>query len=232
MHEYRTARTIFGFVEFCAWGTVVVGGIVILAGAAGGGGLMGRGGGILGALPGVFIVFLGILGVMLVQIGRASVDTAEMTGQMLNISKEQLRLAKAPQVAPKASPQPKPSLAKPTSAPAPAREQSSSQPSGANVTEYQGKSIEQRDGLVFVGEHCFGSIAAAKRHIDSIATPVALPIEPVSPAPVAVTDPNKLEHLGRRIEPVDGGWRVDGIRFATVEKARAHIEATTLRAER
>ncbi len=35
----------------------------------------------VGALPGLLMVFVGILSVMLVQIGRAAVDTAEMTGR-------------------------------------------------------------------------------------------------------------------------------------------------------
>lgn len=227
MHEYRTARTIFGFVEFCIWSLTVVGAALAYAGLAGGDIIL-SGGGVIAMMPGLAMAFYGIVGVMLVQIGRASVDTAEMTGKLLANSESQLRLMQTQSGSGAGVSVAKPSLAKREHTPRPI---ASEQPS-TEITEYKGTTIERRGSIAFVGQHRFESIAAAKRHIDSIATPVALPIEPVSPPPVPVTDPNKLEHLGRRIEPVDGGWKVDGIRFATVEKARAHIEATTLRAER
>lgn len=95
MHEYRTARTIFGFMEFGSWCMVVGGAIMTLAGMAGGGSLLGSGGGLLGAIPGLIIIFFGIFGVMMVQIGRAAVDTAQMTGKLLENSNEELRILKA-----------------------------------------------------------------------------------------------------------------------------------------
>lgn len=95
MHEYRTARSIFGFMEFGAWACVVLGVITALVGMAGGGRMLGGGGGILAALPGLLIVFIGIFAVMMVQIGRATVDTAEMTGKLLKNSNEELQILKS-----------------------------------------------------------------------------------------------------------------------------------------
>lgn len=94
MHEYKTARSIFGFIEFCAWSVVVIGVVATLAGMAGGN-LIGSSGGVWGAIPGLAVVFIGLASVMMVQIGRATIDTAQMTGKLLQNSNEELRLLKA-----------------------------------------------------------------------------------------------------------------------------------------
>ncbi len=82
-------------MEFGAWAFVVLGVIAALVGMAGGGRMLGGGGGIVAALPGLLIVFLGLFAVMMVQIGRATVDTAEMTGKLLKNSNEELKILKA-----------------------------------------------------------------------------------------------------------------------------------------
>ncbi len=78
MNEYRTSRSIIGFFEFLSWVVVVVGVIVFLSGLAAGGAVsrsvFGGGsslGALAGALPGVFLVFFGLLGVVLCQLSRA-----------------------------------------------------------------------------------------------------------------------------------------------------------------
>ena len=68
----------------------------------------------MGSIPGFIMAFLGIIAVATVQFYRAGVDTAEMTGKMLQISKEQLQLTKEAQkasFAAKAAPA-KPAVAK------------------------------------------------------------------------------------------------------------------------
>lgn len=99
MREYSTARTIFGLVEIVAWTAVVAGGIAGFVGATAATGFSGRSAGFMGAIPGFAIAFFGIIAVATVQFYRAGVDTAEMTGRMLQISKEQLQLAKEAQKA-------------------------------------------------------------------------------------------------------------------------------------
>lgn len=71
------------------------------------------------------------------------------------------------------------------------------------------------------------------------ATPAAsVTVAPVKAAPppppprMAPPKPEMIEHLGRRIDQIETGWKVGEIRFADLEKAKAHIEATTLRAQR
>lgn len=94
MHEYKTARSIFSFAEFCAWALVVVGIILALVGMAGGGRMLGSSAGFIGALPGLVISIFGVFMAMNVQIGRAAVDSARNSSLSLKIAEEQLRLAK------------------------------------------------------------------------------------------------------------------------------------------
>lgn len=99
MRSYTTSRTILSFFEFCAWTTVVVGILVAAIGYTSGSYVAGlaRGpsgfSGILAALPGLGISFVGVVGVIFVQLTRANVDTAEMTGQLLEIARKQLTAA-------------------------------------------------------------------------------------------------------------------------------------------
>jgi hypothetical protein len=94
MRSYEVARTLFSFLAFCAWSIVVVGGLVALIGAGGGSRYGGAGAGLLAMVPGLSIGIAGLLLVAFVQIGRATVDTAEYTQQMLKISRDQLEISK------------------------------------------------------------------------------------------------------------------------------------------
>lgn len=58
------------------------------------------------------------------------------------------------------------------------------------------------------------------------------PPPPPPPPPPAPPKPTMIEHLGRRIDQIETGWKVGDMRFADLEKAKAHIDATTLRANR
>ena len=68
------------------------------------------------------------------------------------------------------------------------------------------------------------------------AAPVTVaPVEPApppSPPRMAPPKPEMIEHLGRRIDQGETGWKVGELLFADLAKAKAHIEATTLRAQR
>lgn len=99
MRSYEMARRFFGFLEFMAWLIVLLGigsaiiGLIIASETAHyrhmPGGLA-----LVGLVPGLFVLFLGILGIVLAQSSRASVDTAELTGQILKVARDQLEVSK------------------------------------------------------------------------------------------------------------------------------------------
>lgn len=94
MRSYETARSLFSFLGFCAWSVVVIGGIVALLGAGSVSQYAGGGAGLLAMVPGLGVTLAGLLLVAFVQIGRANVDTAEYTQQMLKIARDQLDVSK------------------------------------------------------------------------------------------------------------------------------------------
>ena len=93
MRSYEAARTLFSFLGFCAWSVVVIGVLVALIGAGGGSRYGGAGAGLLAMVPGIGLSIAGLLLLAFVQMGRAGVDTAEYTQQMLKISRNQLEVS-------------------------------------------------------------------------------------------------------------------------------------------
>ncbi|MFC6639909.1 hypothetical protein GV827_16020 [Sulfitobacter sp. JBTF-M27] len=99
MRSYQAARTFFSILGFLSWCIIVLGAIVALFGIAAAGqtsrGFAGPAVAGLVMLPlGIVIMFLGFLGLVFVQSGRANVDTAELTQQGLKIAREQLEISK------------------------------------------------------------------------------------------------------------------------------------------
>lgn len=95
--SYETARTIFGILEFVAWTAVVVGIIAAFAASSATGSSFGRSAGMavfLAAVPGIALSVVGLIAAALVQNCRAGVDSAEMSGHMLKIAEEQLKISK------------------------------------------------------------------------------------------------------------------------------------------
>ncbi|MBT52778.1 MAG: hypothetical protein CMF72_05170 [Mameliella sp.] len=100
MRSYEAARGLLGFLGFLAWCAIILG-IFIAIGAGSavsqsrsfgiGSGAMA---GMMAAMPGLILAFLGFLGLAQVQMGRAGVDTAEYTQQMLKIARDQLEVSK------------------------------------------------------------------------------------------------------------------------------------------
>ena len=81
-------------MEFGAWSIVVIGVLIAVIGGGGVTRYAGAGAGLLAMAPGIGVGIAGILLVAFVQIGRATVDTAEYTQQMLKISRDQLEVSK------------------------------------------------------------------------------------------------------------------------------------------
>lgn len=99
MRSYETSRNFFAGMEFCAWCAVVVGAIFTLIGLHGffstnNSGFGGPSPSVLFLVPGAILGPVGILGVILCQLGRAQVDTAELTGQILHVARDQLSVSR------------------------------------------------------------------------------------------------------------------------------------------
>lgn len=103
MRSYEAARGLFSFLAVLAWIVIVAGGLVAFFGfllayqaASSGYGLGGDDivASVAAALPGVSVVLFGVLQLALAQIGRAGVDTAEYTQQMLKIARDQLEVSR------------------------------------------------------------------------------------------------------------------------------------------
>jgi hypothetical protein len=94
MRSYEAARSLFSFLAFIAWSTVAIGVLVALISAEGVSRYAGDGAGLLAMVPGIGIGITGLVLVAFVQMGRANVDTAEYTQQMLKISRDQLEVSK------------------------------------------------------------------------------------------------------------------------------------------
>lgn len=99
MRSYEAARTYFSVLGFLSWCVIILGGLVAL-GSLIAVGQMSRsfGGssmaGLAGLIPGVAVMFAGFMGLVVVQIGRAGVDSAEYGQQSLKVAREQLEMSR------------------------------------------------------------------------------------------------------------------------------------------
>ena len=100
--RYSTSRSIFGFVENCAW-IVLVFGLLLAALGLFTGGLIGQFAGpfgqrevpvfvrLIAMIPGLATAFVALGAILMVQFGRAAVETAAMTHELLEIARRQER---------------------------------------------------------------------------------------------------------------------------------------------
>ena len=101
MRSYEAARGLFSFMALVGW-IIVAGGVIaafvgVSVGSEMGRYGYGRGPGpevLLFMLPGVGIGIVGVITLALSQMGRAGVDTAEYSQQMLQISRESLDVSR------------------------------------------------------------------------------------------------------------------------------------------
>lgn len=98
--SHKTGCTVRNWIEFVGWGTVVLGVIFALVGFASGGfigmasGNFGEGSTpftlrIVSTVPGVLVAAGGLMSIMLAQHTKATIDTSEMTRELLAIAKGQ-----------------------------------------------------------------------------------------------------------------------------------------------
>ncbi|MEM9761640.1 MAG: hypothetical protein AAF968_03865 [Pseudomonadota bacterium] len=89
MRSYETARSLYSFLGFCAWTLIVLGALAALIGMVATS-QVSLSGAFLGALPGLCITVAGTMALAMVQNGRALVDTAEYTQNILQVSRDHL----------------------------------------------------------------------------------------------------------------------------------------------
>lgn len=94
MRSYEAARSLFGILAFLAWAVVAIGVVAAFIGAESVPSYAGDEMVLLALAPGIGIGILGLVLVAFVQMGRANVDTAEYTQQMLKISRDQLDVSR------------------------------------------------------------------------------------------------------------------------------------------
>ncbi|MCF6272816.1 MAG: hypothetical protein L3J37_06430 [Rhodobacteraceae bacterium] len=182
MRSYEAARSLFSFLAFMAWSVIVIGVLVAIVSAAGVSQYAGGGAGLLAMIPGIGIGLAGFILVAFVQMGRANVDTAEYTQQMLKVSRDQLDVSKqslkqgdAFQKSYSAlnketkdtaqNPGYAAKTAKPENA-APSRETPVS--NYGKKTSYNGHAISEANGIFHVENAEFRQIDHAKEHIDML----------------------------------------------------------------
>lgn len=99
MQSYAAARSTFSFLSFLSWCAIILGGVLAL-GALVAINQMSRsfGGppmaGLAGLIPGFAMMIAGVMGLVLAQIGRAGVDSAEYAQQSLKIARDQLEISR------------------------------------------------------------------------------------------------------------------------------------------
>ena len=193
MRSYEAARGLFSFLGFVAWSVVVIGVLVALVSAGGVGRYAGGGAGLLAMVPGVAIGIAGFILVAFVQMGRATVDTAEYTQQMLKISRDQLEVSTQSlnqgksieqgfaALAPASADKPAASFADAKIKSEPPKrivsesrvrsEQSQERVAlglADGVLEYSDKTIQVVDGKFLTSRMVFGSLASAQKYIDQL----------------------------------------------------------------
>ncbi len=94
MRSYEAARTYFSIIGFVAWVVIIIGVLVAIVGASSVGRYGVPGAGLVAMVPGVGIGIAGFIQLAFVQMGRAQVDTAEYTQQMLKIARDQLEVSR------------------------------------------------------------------------------------------------------------------------------------------
>lgn len=96
MRSYETSRVILGIAEFASWAAIVIGAIAALIAGSAAAKYSGFGAPSFFALalPGIVVATLGLFGVVQCQLARAGVDTAELTGQILKVGRDQLEVSR------------------------------------------------------------------------------------------------------------------------------------------
>lgn len=100
MRSYNTSRVFFGLLELIAWPALGIGVLLIIYSIRNLLGLGIYGFDVNQSLqllilgPAMLLILYSLLVILIAQVGRAGVDTAELTGQMLKVARDQLEVSK------------------------------------------------------------------------------------------------------------------------------------------
>lgn len=205
MRSYGAARTLFSIVAFIAWSIIIIGILTALGGGGGAAKFGGASAGLFAMIPGISITIAGIFILVFVQIGRAGVDTAEYTQQMLQISRDQLDVSRQALSQGKTAPKSFSSLADKAKPPlntasfsAPAQ---TSKPAAQPTPEperlvveridYQGRTIISNGKTHRIAHAEFQQLEHAKAHIDLLVQKdeLAAKVEVLSAVKIPKLDP-------------------------------------------
>ena len=223
MRSYEVARTLFSFLAFCAWSIVVVGVLVALIGAGGGSRYGGAGAGLLAMVPGLSIGIAGLLLVAFVQIGRATVDTAEYSQQMLKVARDQLDVSKQGLKQDQALSQSFAALRQPASTPKAAGYANGGQETGMpNKEEMEVK--QPTTAAAVTAENGADHLALAAQVTQSPGEAELDQIENAQPVAVRELGENETEYGGRIITEEDGEFSFSRLSFSSLESAHRYID--------
>ncbi|WP_430449488.1 hypothetical protein [Rhodophyticola sp.] len=181
--SYGAARGVLGFAELALWCGIGLG--VIIAIVAGGAASRGFGSsGLLAAVPGISMAIFCFVGVVLVQMGKAAVDTADYSFQMLGVARQQLDVSKQalahasrptsfadqPSANPNSTSSRAPDSRQSAETPAPPTKAlpgaSRGPVTGRRDWDYRGMRIHKNDLGFLVEGHTFATLDQAKSHVD------------------------------------------------------------------
>jgi len=157
---YHTGRAVCRWQENIGWGTVAIG-LLLAALLPFAVDLQGSGDGLLArmalAVPGLILAWAGMVMIMLAQHAQATMDTAEMT-------KEMLALARSNQSAPQSGG--RPSRQTQNYQPSPRREGPLSP--GDRVKVYKGREILKHESGVVVDGKVFANVLEAEKFVNDV----------------------------------------------------------------
>ncbi|MEC7762548.1 MAG: hypothetical protein VX874_11630 [Pseudomonadota bacterium] len=171
VRRYKAVHGILKVFEILGWGTAGIGVLFALIGFSEGDfplltpvpdpSFWDRA---IAAIPGLLFVQAGLAAIALSKVGAANIDTAEMTYELLELTRKSSTSISAP-------PKPADALTKPRVVTPVVRanrmeEGQEDDPKGTFVSYHNGTSIFLRATGYFVGETRFPDLASAKAHID------------------------------------------------------------------
>ena len=205
--------------------------------------------GFAGLIPGFAIMFLGFIGLVWTQMGRASIDSAEYAQQSLQLAREQLEISKqglkqgqmleqgyaalqaAKETLTSGSASGAASYAGTTSGTESTETSSDHRHTGSTI-DYRSKIIHVVDGGYLFGGTVFETLEDAKARVDEDG--FALPPDPERPMPFAdqlgvneTAEREKLRQVeanGRTLAQYsDGTYTIDDQRFANLDDAKEYL---------
>ncbi len=244
MRSYEAARGYYSTLEFLAWGVIALGAIVAFGGLVTAS-QVGRGFGssastfaiVSAFLPGVGLAFVGFLGLVICQNGRAAVDSAEYSQQLLKVARDTLEVSKqalrqsgvAADPSFSAAPQterPEPPLtSSATFAPASASDangaKSDAEP--AAPISYNGATIGVENGTYKYAGLMFHDLDKAKAYVDQLGVNQSASLQTV---PQIAPATEAIEYRGVEVIKKDNKFLVGERMFYSEHAAQKYVDRT------